>query len=591
MKQFFKYVLATIVGMIIMSIIGIVIMFGMIGAMTLTADTPVKLKAQSVYELNINGTLLERYQEDPMSEIVGQMYGVENSLIGLDEILYNIRKAKTNDKIAGIYLKAGGYLSSGFASLKEIRDALEDFKQSGKFIVAYGDNYSQGQYYLCSVADKVIANPQGMVEWQGLATQTPFLKGLLNKMGIEMQVLRVGTFKSAVEPFTDDKMSEANRQQVTIFTNSIWNTIVRQVSESREIASDSLNFFADKMLALMPASEVLAYRMIDTITYADGVDGIINKFLGNAADAKVKYVGHSKMTLVPSTKKLQKERIAVLYASGEIMDASQSSVDNITFEQMNKAIEQIAKDDAIKAVVFRVNSPGGSAFASEQIWRAVSELKAKKPVIVSMGDYAASGGYYISCDADCIVAQPNTLTGSIGIFGLIPNFEGLTKKIGVTFDGVKTNQHSDMISFNRPFTPEERNLLQAYIERGYETFVSRCAEGRNISVDSIKQIAEGRVWTGEDALKIGLVDELGNLQRAIEIAAQKVNLEEYSIVSYPEKLPLFARIMQGLSGEDVKAKIAREYFGNEGFNLIKNLKSAENQSFMQARMEYDIVIK
>jgi protease-4 len=296
------------------------------------------------------------------------------------------------------------------------------------------------------------------------------------------------------------------------------------------------------------------------------------------------------MTLVSSGEKIQKDKIAVLYAAGEIV--VESNVDDvITFEKMNEAIKKIAKDDDVKAVVFRVNSPGGSAFASEQIWRAISELKAKKPVVVSMGDYAASGGYYIACNADYIVAQPNTLTGSIGIFGLIPNIQGLTQKIGVTFDGVKTNKHSDMISLNRPFTPEERNLMQSYIERGYETFVGRCADGRKISVDSIKAIAEGRVWTGEDALKIGLVDELGNLQNAIEIAAKNVNLQNYRTVSYPEKQPLFARIMQGLSGEQAKANIARQYIGNENYNLVKKLKNLEDQSFMQARMEYDIVIK
>ncbi|MDR2824342.1 MAG: S49 family peptidase, partial [Prevotellaceae bacterium] len=296
MKQFFKYVLATIVGMIILSIIGFVMMFGMIGAMASAGDTPTKLNAKSVYELDLNGTLVERYQDDPVSEIVGQMYGVEYTSLGLDEVLANIKKAKTNDNIAGIYLKAGGALSSGFASLKEIRDALADFKQSGKFIVAYGDNYSQGQYYLCSVADKIIANPQGMVEWQGLATQTPFYKGLLEKLGVEVQVLRVGTFKSAVEPFIADKMSDANRKQVTVFVNSIWNTIVNEVSASREIAPDSLNAFADKMLALMPTNDVLACKMVDTVAYVDGVDAVINKLLGNAADTKIRFVKHNKMT-------------------------------------------------------------------------------------------------------------------------------------------------------------------------------------------------------------------------------------------------------------------------------------------------------
>lgn len=590
MKQFFKYVLATIVAIVIMNVLGLIIMFGMIGAMSAAGSAPTKLEAQSVYELDLNGTLVERYEEDPFSEIFGKMSGSDYSKIGLDEILANIKKAKNNDKVAGIYLKAGGMFSGGFASLKEIRDALDDFKQSGKFIVAYGDNYSQGQYYLCSVANKVIANPQGMVSWRGLDAQIPFFKGALEKLGIEMQVLRVGTFKSAVEPFIADKMSEANREQVTVFVNSIWNTIVSQVSQSRNIQTDSLKIFADKALFVMPVSDVLNCKMIDTIMYVDGVDAVINSYLKNAADKKVKYVNHSKMTLAPAGEKLCKDKIAVLYAAGDIVDTGDGT-DIITFEKMNKAIEKIAEKDAIKAVVFRVNSPGGSAFASEQIWRAISELKKKKPVIVSMGDYAASGGYYISCEADYVFAQPNTLTGSIGIFGLIPNIQGLTKKIGVTFDGVKTNKHSDMISLNRPFTSEERDLMQAYINRGYETFVTRCADGRKMSVDSIKKIAEGRVWTGEDALKIGLVDQLGNLQDAIEFAAQKVNLKEYNTVNYPAKESFVERLMKSLSGEQTKARIAQEYIGAENYKLLKTLKNVENQNIIQARMEFDINIK
>ena len=590
MKQFFKYVLATIVAIVIMSIICFVIMLGMIGAMSASSSAPTKLEAKSVYELDLSGMLVERSQDNPFSEMFGKTMGSFNPTIGLDDILANIKKAKNNDKIAGIYLKTGTVFSGGFASFKEIRDALADFKQSGKFIVAYGDNYSQGQYYLCSVADKIIANPQAMVGWQGLATNTPFFKGALDKLGIEMQVVRVGTFKSAVEPYIQDKMSDANKLQVTTFVNSIWNTVVAEVSASRNISTDSLNTFADQALSVLPIEDVVSHKMIDTVMYVDGVDSVINKYLNNAADKKVKYVSHSKMTLVPAGEKVRRDKIAVLYAAGEIVDTGDGQ-DMITFDIMNTAIEKIADNDAIKAVVFRVNSPGGSAFASEQIWRAISELKKKKPVIVSMGDYAASGGYYISCNADYIFAQPNTLTGSIGIFGLIPNIQGLTKKIGVTFDGVKTNKHSDMITANRPFTPEERDLMQAYVNRGYETFVGHCAAGRNMPVDSIKKIAEGRVWTGEDALKIGLVDKLGNLQDAIDFAAQKVNLKDYSIVNYPVKESFMEKLMKSFSSDETKAAIAREYIGAENYNILRTIKNIENQSYIQARMEYDITIK
>ncbi|MCL2596676.1 MAG: signal peptide peptidase SppA [Paludibacter sp.] len=590
MKQFFKYVLATIVAIVIVSIIGFIVMFGMIGAMSASSNAPTKLEAKSVYELDLNGTLVERYEEDPFTEIFGKTMNSYNTVMGLDDILANIKKAKTNDKIAGIYLKTGSMFSAGVASLKEIRDALIDFKESGKFIVAYGDNYSQGQYYLCSVADKIIANPQGMVGWQGLASNTPFFKGALDKLGIEMQVIRVGTFKSAVEPFIQDKMSDANKLQVTAFVNSIWNSIVAEVSQSRNISPDSLNVFADQMLSLMPVENIMNKKMIDTVMYVDQVDAVINNYLNNPADKKINYVNQSKMKLVPSGDKIRKDKIAVLYAAGDIVDSG-DNYGIITFEKMNKAIEKIADNDAIKAVVFRVNSPGGSAFASEQIWRAISELKKKKPVIVSMGDYAASGGYYISCEADYIFAQPNTLTGSIGIFGLIPNIQGLTKKIGVTFDGVKTNKYSDMISANRPFTPQERDLMQVYINRGYQTFVSRCAEGRKMSTDSIDAIGQGRVWTGEDAIKIKLVDQLGNLQNAIDYAAQKVNLKDYSIVNYPAKESFMERLLKSFSGEETKAKIAREYIGEENYRFLQTLKNIENQNFIQARMEYDITIK
>lgn len=589
MKQFFKYVLATIVAIVILNIIGLIIMFGMLGAISASADAPTRLEAKSVYKLELNGMLLERYEENPFNDFFGKMLNADYTTIGLDEILTNIKKAKNNDKIAGIYIKTDMMFSAGFASLKEIRDALDDFKQSGKFIVAYGDYYSQGQYYLCSVANTIIANPQGMVNWQGLASETAFFKGALEKLGIQMQVVRVGTFKSAVEPFTADKMSEENKKQVTVFVNSIWKTIVNEVSKSREINADSLNVFADRMLTMMPVSDVLNYKMIDTIMYEDGVDDVINRYLKNVSDKDIKYVTHNKMTLVPSKEKMHKEKIAVLYAFGNIVDTGEGT-DIITYDKINSAIEEIVKDNNIKAVVFRVNSGGGSAFASEQIWRAVTELKKKKPVIVSMGDYAASGGYYISCEADYIFAQPNTLTGSIGIFGLIPNVEGLMHKIGVSFDGVKTNKYSDMMTPYRPFMPEERDLMQAYVNRGYETFVTRCADGRKISVDSIKAIAEGRVWTGEDALKIGLVDELGNLQNAIEFAAKKVNLKEYNTVDYPAKETFAERFLKSLSGEETRDQIAREYIGAENYKLLQTLKNLENQNFIQARMEFDINI-
>jgi protease-4 len=584
MKQFFKYVLATIVGIAILTIIGFFLMAGVFGAMASMGKEPVKTEAKSVYKLDLSGQLTDRYEDNPLSMLTGSIFGDYESL-GLDEVLANIEKAKNDKNISGIYLKAGS-LSAGFASVKEIRDALADFKASGKFIVAYGDVYTQKMYYLCSVADKVLVNPLGMVEWQGLSGEIPFYKGTLDKLGVEMQVIRVGTFKSAVEPYIETKMSDANRLQTETYVRNIWNGLVSEVGEARQISVDSLNTFADNVVTLQQAETVLANHLIDGIVYEDEVDKVINGYLEQGDSAKVKYVKHSEMSRIVNIKKHDKNKIAIIYAIGEIIETESDG--NIS-GKLTEDIKKVANDKNVKSVVFRVNSPGGSAFLSEQIWHAISELQKKKPVIVSMGDYAASGGYYISSAADYIVAQPNTLTGSIGIFGLIPNIKGLTNKIGVTFDGVKTNKMSDLISTNRPFSPEEKTLMQTYINRGYETFVKRCADGRKMSADGIKAIAEGRVWTGEDAVKIGLVDELGGLPKALEIAAKKANLETYSVVEYPKKVSFEEKIMNAFSG-DVKTRFLKSYLG-DNYDLVRKIKNVENMDFVQARIPYSLNIK
>lgn len=584
MKQFLKFTLATIVGVIIVSVLGIFILFGFVGAIVSSADTPTVLKANSVYQLDLSGSLVERSAEDPFELLMGSMSGIQTATIGLDDVLKNIEKAANDNNISGIYLKAGS-LSGGYASVKEIRDALLEFKKTGKFLIAYADNYTQRTYYLCSVADKVLVNPQGMLEWQGIATQTAFYKGALDKLGVEMQIVRVGTFKSAVEPYTSTKMSDANREQVGVYIGSIWQNLLTGVSEARNIPVEKLNEYADEMLSFQPVEKTLAYRFVDSLVYASEVDGIIKEHLSIDTDKDVNYVKHSAMNKLIENTKYDKNKVAVVYAVGAIDYPGEEGIQS---DKLVETLQKVGKDDGIKSVVLRVNSPGGSAYGSEQIWHAVNELKKKKTVIVSMGDYAASGGYYIACIADSIVAQPNTITGSIGIFGQIPNIKGLTDKLGVTFDGVKTNKMSDAISFNRSFTPEERNLMQNYVNQGYELFIKRCADGRGATLDEIKKVAEGRVWTGVDAKARGLVDVLGGLSDAVEIAAGKANLDSYRVVSYPEKEDFATKLLKAMQG-DVQAKIVKAYLG-ENYNMIQAIKNVEQLDFIQARLPYDISI-
>ena len=587
MKQFLKFTLATIVGVIITSILLVLIFFAVIGAVAGASDSATVLKPNSVYELNLEGTLVDRSQDDPFTGALSQALGKksENS-IGLDDVLSNINKAKKDDDIVGIYLK-GGSLSGGIASIKEIRNALIDFKKSGKFIVAYADNYSQRMYYLVSVADKILLNPQGMLELKGLSAQTMFFKKTLDKLGIEMQIVKVGTFKSAVEPLITTKMSDANRLQVTVFMNSIWNTILKEVSLSRKIPFEKLNMYADEMMMFQPTEKAKQYALVDSLVYVEQVDSILKKSDKNLKKGdNLTFVKQSAMNKVADSGKYDKNKVAIIYAVGEITD---EEGEGIVAKDMVKTIDDIAKDTQVKAVVFRISSPGGSAYASEQICHALTLLKAKKPVIVSMGDYAASGGYYIACMADKIVAQPNTITGSIGIFGVIPNISGLNEKLGITWDGIKTNKMSDAISVNRAFTPDERNLMQNYVNRGYELFVNRCAEGRKMKPEQIKAIAEGRVWTGEDALKIGLVDKIGGLNDAIKMAVDKAKLKSYNISEYPEKEDFATKIMKNFS-KDIQTSLLKSQLGDQ-YNAFIQIKNLGKINGIQARMSYDLIIQ
>lgn len=581
MRQFLKFTLATIVGVFLASILSMFILFGIAGAIGSSSEKVTEVSENSVYQLDLEGTLVDRSEENPFSGAFAEALGQdEQKVIGLDDVLANIQKAKKNENIKGIYLK-GGMLMGGFASIKEIRDALVDFKKSGKFVVAYADNYMQKNYYLATVADKILINPQGMVELKGLSAELMFFKNTLDKLGIEMQVVKVGTYKSAVEPYINTKMSDANREQVSIFLGSIWKNMVGEISKSRKISPENLNLYADEMMMFQPTEKSKQYNLVDSLVFADEVDSIIGKF---TKDFKI--VKHNDMCNVPEDVKFEKDKVGIIYAVGGI-DSGDS--EGINSEKLVETINEVANDSSVKAVVFRVSSPGGSAYGSEQIWRALTLLKAKKPLIVSMGDYAASGGYYISCMADKIVAQPTTITGSIGIFGLIPNMEGLNNKLGFTYDGVKTNKMGDAISVNRKFTPEERDLMQNYVNRGYELFVKRCADGRKKTTDQIKAIAEGRVWTGEDALKIGLVDKIGGMDLALKLAVEKAKLKTYMIKDFPVKEDFFTKLMKDFD-TSLETRILKSQLGDD-YKLLKKAQELKQLSGIQARMPFDFEIK
>lgn len=587
MKDFIKFTFASLLGVIlagiVFTVLGIITMVGMIAS----SDTETIVKENSIFILDFEGTLTERTVSNPLQQLMGDEY----TNYGLDEILNSIKKAKENDNIEGIYLRPT-MLGASYASLEEIRKALLDFKESGKWIVSYADQYAeQGMYYLASVADEVIINPQGSLAWHGLASQSIFFKDLLEKAGIDMQIFKVGTYKSAVEPFISTEMSPANREQVTAFLNSTWQRILEDVSISRKIPTDDLNLLADRFMDLTPTEEYIKYGLVDTLMYQDEVLSYLKEKTNRDEDESLNTLSLSEMKNVKRNVPLDKSGniIAVYYAFGGI-DDNTSNEEGINSQKVIKDLRELREDETIKAVVLRVNSPGGSAYGSEQIWNEVVKMKAQKPVIVSMGDYAASGGYYISCAADSIVANPTTLTGSIGIFGMIPNFEKLlTDKLGLNFDIVKTNKMADMGSLNRPFNTEESAIMQNMVNNGYELFIKRCAEGRKMPIEDIKKIAEGRVWTGSDAKELGLVDELGGLDRALEIAAEKVGIEKYSIITYPAEENFFSTLMNQSKNDYIESKISEtlgDYYNYLIF--VENLKAADR---IQARMPFDLLIK
>lgn len=587
MKDFIKNVGATIVGIflfgIIIGIFGVMSLVGMVASGQATKN----VKENSVLVLKLQGDLQEQAQDDVLGQLTGNTF---NSL-GMDAISSAIKKAKANKDIKGIYLETG-ILSADVAQLQELRDQLVDFKKSGKWIVAYSDNYTQGCYYLATAADKVYINPEGSINWHGIGSQPMFVKDLLAKFGVKMQVIKVGKYKSATEMFTEEKMSDANREQTQRYIQSLWDNMCKDVSKSRNISVAKLNDLADNGVFVANGKMLLAEKMVDGVKYADEMKAEVKKLLKLDADKKISQLSIADMATVKEEGNDGDDEIAVYYAYGDIVDtpAAGSLFSNshaIVGNDVCKDLEELANDDDVKAVVIRINSGGGSAYASEQMWHQIDLLKKKKPVVISMGGMAASGGYYMSCNANYIFAEPTTLTGSIGIFGVIPNFSDLaTNKLGLKFDEVKTNRNALFGSQARMMNEEELTFLQGAITRGYHLFRQRVADGRKMTVDQVEQIAQGHVFTGEDALKIKLVDELGGLDKAVAKAAALAKTKSYYTQGYPAPLDFFDQLLQEstdngsyLDGK-LKTSLGTLY---EPMKMVNNITTMDR---IQARMPW-----
>ena len=587
MKDFIKNVGATIVGIflfgIIIGIFGVMSLVGMVASGQATKN----VKENSVLVLKLQGDLQEQAQDDVLGQLTGNTF---NSL-GMDAISSAIKKAKANKDIKGIYLETG-ILGADVAQLQELRDQLVDFKKSGKWIVAYSDNYTQGCYYLATAADKVYINPEGSINWHGIGSQPMFVKDLLAKFGVKMQVIKVGKYKSATEMFTEEKMSDANREQTQRYIQSLWDNMCKDVSKSRNISVAKLNDLADNGVFVANGKMLLAEKMVDGVKYADEMKAEVKKLLKLDADEKISQLSIADMATVKEEGNDGDDEIAVYYAYGDIVDtpAAGSLFSNshaIVGNDVCKDLEELANDDDVKAVVIRINSGGGSAYASEQMWHQIDLLKKKKPVVISMGGMAASGGYYMSCNANYIFAEPTTLTGSIGIFGVIPNFSDLaTNKLGLKFDEVKTNRNALFGSQARMMNEEELTFLQGAITRGYHLFRQRVADGRKMSVDQVEQIAQGHVFTGEDALKIKLVDELGGLDKAVAKAAALAKTKSYYTQGYPAPLDFFDQLLQEstdngsyLDGK-LKTSLGTLY---EPMKMVNNITTMDR---IQARMPW-----
>lgn len=572
MKNFFKTVGAMLVALILFSVVsGVFSMMILIGLASMPTTPVTKITSDSVFKLKLDGAIVERSENSELM-MLRSMLNKSETVVAIDDVRESLQKAADNKNIKALYLDVAN-LAGSPALVEELRSLIIDFKnKSSKPIYAYGDYYSQSGYWLATVADTLIINPQGSLLLSGVQMQTMFMSRAMDKLGVEMQIFKVGTFKSAVEPYFRTDMSEANRLQMQRIADVIWSDIANDIATSRNITISQIDDYVNSGAFLGSSESALQAGLVDAIKYRSDADAMIKELVGD-----VKMLSLNDMINLPSTKPYSANKIAVLYATGGIDDGSDSGMkSDVIVKELNK----LAKNDKVKAVVLRVNSPGGAVFGSEQMWYAAKQLKEKKPLIVSMSGYAASGGYYMSCIADTILAYNTTLTGSIGIFGVFPNLEGIVDKVGVDFDGVKTHDLSTFGDMTRPMSPSEKALMQKYIEQGYEQFTSRCADGRQMSIDSIKAIAEGRVWMGSDAINIGLVDEIGGFADAIAIAAEKASLDDnYSVAEYPAKKDIYTILMEEfnmeLTARSVKSKLGEYAYLYDQYMMLLNARGAQ----------------
>jgi len=589
MKQFLKFTLASIVGVLIAGILLLFISIGIIASMISGSEEQVQSESNSVLLLKFDHQIVDRAKKNPLEGLDFGIFDSEKT-VGLNDILDCIRKAKTDHNILGIYLNPTD-ISAGLATVEEIRAALKDFKTSGKFVYAYGENISQKAYYLISVADSVILNPQGTIDFRGLGGERTFYKKGLEKLGVEMQIIRHGKFKSAVEPYILDKMSPENRLQTETYLKSLWTEMLYDISASRKMGYDELNDIADMVATFRRADFVKQKNLVDRLKYKDQVIDDLKKLTLTDQKDDVRAIDIYKYIKVPENKEVKsmpRKKIAVIYASGDI--DSGSSGDDIKSEELSRAIREARRDSSIRAIVLRINSPGGSAYGSDVIWREVKLAAETKPLVASMGDVAASGGYYIACAADTIMADRTTITGSIGIFGMIPNFQNLlSNKLGITQDVVTTNEHSDMISVTRPMTEFERGLMQQMIESGYDTFISRVADGRKIDKTAVDEIGQGRVWAAPDAKTNKLIDVYGGLNEAIELAKKMAKLDNYRIVNLPKLKDPLEELMKEMTGS-AKAVFMKDELG-ETYKYYQELKGVVAQKGVLARIPYNIDIQ
>ena len=592
MKFFWKAFVASLAAIFVATLIFILLLAGLVSSLATIGEPKVSVKENSLLILKLDNRIVERKSNNPFEDI--EIPGMEKSLAtGLNQIFHTISQAKTDSNIKGIYLELSE-IGAGYATTEEIRNALIDFKTSGKFIYAYSDAISQKAYYLASVADSLILNPVGMFDFRGLSAEHTFFKKALDKFGIEMQVVRGkdNKFKSAVEPYLYEKMSPANKEQTTMYLATIWSHVLKQISESRKISVDQLNEYANSVMTFRTAETAKKAHFFDNLKYRDQVLADLRSLTGLKVNAEIPIVTVSEYDKIPAeikAKALIKDRIAVVYAEGEIDTGSESSSHEINSKDVSQGIREARIDTTVKAIVLRVNSPGGSAFGSEVIWREVKLAQEVKPVVVSMGDYAASGGYYISSPAAVIVANPTTITGSIGVFGTIPNLgELLNNKIGITFDQVMTNEHSDMPSITRKMTPFETNLMQSYVESTYGIFLSHVAEGRKMSTTMVDSIGQGRVWSGVNAKGNHLIDDFGGLREALKIAADKAGIKEYRVKELPKQKDPFAEILKNFTVR-MQAKMMESMMGKT-YDYWNNFTREANAKGIYTRMPFNVEI-